>query len=229
MGLNYRTEKNQSLRLAEGDVEAIKNIFSSNEVETNPEARRKADRGFEFVGADFYGKVMEINRNLASVTDGDASFRCLGEINSKPLSIRRTENTKTCTGINVTPDLTPAKGSFDLDGDDGSWKFTVKEAVLEGYSAQLKSSGRGIGRPVGMIPGCFRRASFSSRAASVPTNNSPSATMAYWPAYRSTSLLKFFRTHSRSSIFFVFFTFLRFIRSRSNSNDTKRRDTGQAF
>ena len=229
MGLNYRTEKNQPLRFTEGDIEALKDISSPNEIEADSEAWRESDEGSELDGTDFHGKAMEINGNLASVADGGVGFSCLREIDSQPLGIRRTENTETCSGVNVTPDLTPANGAFDLEGDDGSWKFSVEKAVLKAYNAQLKSSGRGIGRPVGMTPGCFRRASFSRRAASVPTNNSPSATTAYWPAYRSTSSLKCLRTHSRSSIFFVLLPFLRFIGSRSNSKNTKRRDTGQAF
>ena len=68
----------------------------------------------------------------------------------------------------------------------------------EGYSAHVKSSGREIRRPVGMTPGCLRRAVSSSCLASYPTNNSPSATTAYWPAYVSTSSSKCRRIHSSS-------------------------------
>lgn len=209
--LNDGTEENQPLRLAEGHVEAFKDVFSSDEIETYAEAGRKANGGAEFDRPQLDGQAADINRNLAAVSYRDQHIGLACEADAETFRIHGSEETQTRTGVDVAPVLTPSSLSFDVKRNDRSGKFPAEESVLKSYRAQLKSSGLGIGRPVGITPGCFRRASLSKGTRSIPTNNSPSATTAYWPAYLSTSSLKCRRTHSRSSIFFVRLPFFVFI------------------
>ncbi len=82
-------------------------------------------------------------------------------------------------------------------GDKSFLTFLVG-FVGKTYRAHKKSCGLGIGMPVGMTSGCFRRASANNSLASCPTNNSPAATTAYRPGYRSTSSSRCLRIHSSS-------------------------------
>ncbi len=101
------------------------------------------------------------------------------------------------SAVAIGPDRYPSARSAQLHGDDGSESAFMRD-VREGYRAHVKSSGRGIRRPVGMVRGCLRRASVSSWPASEPTNSSPSATTAYRPPYFDTSSPKCRRTQASS-------------------------------
>ncbi len=188
-------------RIAEGNIKVLKEVLASDEVEAYPEAWREADGSLKLKRSDLDGQAVHIDRDLASVTHCHHGLdRSAAQRETQALGVGLAKDTETCSGVDIAPHLTPSKGSLDLNGYKRGREFSVKEAVLEGYRAQLKSSGLGMGRPVGVVSGCLRRASLSRRAASVPTKSSPSATTAYFPGYLSTSLLKWRRTHSRSSV-----------------------------
>lgn len=196
--------------IAEGDVETIKNAFSSDQIKADAETRGKADSCLKFDIAYFDGQMISENGNLTAVANRDCGLESfLKIVDTESFCVLKTKDTKTCSRIYITPHVVPAVGSFDLNWDDGRWKLAMQKRVFENYRAQLKSSGLGMGKPVGMTPGCLRLASLCKRAASLPTNNSPSATTAYFPAYLSTSSLKCLRTHSWSSIFLFFALFLK--------------------
>ena len=207
--------------VTERHVETFKKIFSPDQAESNPETRRKTQDSFEFDGTDFDWQAMDVGWNLTSVANSYQNFVSVSQINSKTDGILSAENTEASAGIDKTPYITPPVSASDLDGDDGSGKLSVQEAVFENYRAQTKSSGLGMRRPVGMTPGCLRLASCSKRAGSKPMNSSPSATIAYFPAYLSTNILKCLRTHSWSSIFLPFTFFLRAFITNEVYHDTR--------
>lgn len=100
--------------------------------------------------------------------------------------------------IHVGQDLHPALWPTERHRDNGTRPAFVGE-VGEAYRAHVKSSGRGIGKLVGMTPGCFRLAAAWSALASSPTKSSPAATTAYFPGYVSTKPSKCSRIQAWSS------------------------------
>jgi hypothetical protein len=206
--------------VAEGNVEMFEDVFAAHKTEADPQARGKADDAFEFNGADFDKQTVNVNRYLTSVANSYQRLNSPSQLDAEAVRVFFAKNRETCPGIDESPYLTPSVFSFDRECDDGRWIFSVQKAVLKNYSAQTKSSGLGTRRPLGMTPGCLRRASISRAAGSKPTKSSPPATMAYFPAYLSTSILKWRRIHSSSFIFFAFFRPFFFIGSSLLLKDT---------
>ena len=184
--------------VAKRHVEARENILSAEQVESDTQARREADGRCQLDGSDANRQPVDIDRDRAAIAHYRISQLPSPEVKSQQSGFALGEDRDRSARVYIHPDFFPTTGTMQVQRDDGTWNPT-KDAVPEGYRAHVKSSGRGTRRTEGITPGCFLCASVSSWTGSYPTNSSPSATTAYFPAYLSTSSSKCARIHAASS------------------------------
>jgi hypothetical protein len=195
--LRARLENDMAPSVAECHVKARKNILPSKEIKSDAKTRRKTDVGMQSNRSNLDGKTMDIHGNQAAVSNGHKDFFSLEVVQPQSRGVIQSEDREKSAGIDIGLGPDPACRAFHSQRYDGARNATIV-FVREYYRAHRKSCGRGTGNPVGIVPGCFRRASSKRRPALFPMNNSPAATTAYWPAYLSTSSSKCRRIHSSS-------------------------------
>ncbi len=190
-------ERNELGVVAEGDVEVREKILATQEIKTDLQLRREADGCGDNVRANLHEQVMNINGNQSSIANGHGHLLSLAVIDAQAGRFVQRENRNEGSRIDVRFGINPSERALKTDRKNGTRDASIA-LVGKGYSAHTKSCGRGTGNPVGMTCGCLDRAKAKSLPALRPTNNSPAATTAYWPAYLSTSFSKCRRIHSSS-------------------------------
>ncbi len=175
-------------------------ILTAQEVKAHAESGREANCRTAHHRANPDRQAMNVDGDQPTVTDRDERLFSLAVIKSKPCGFIDGEDRHEGAGVHVGFRPNQSVGSLQANADNRAGKASVGEVWKADHrkSAHTKSWGRGMGRPVGIIAGCLRRASANKALASRPTNNSPPATTAYWPAYLSTNSSKCQRIHSSS-------------------------------
>ena len=172
--------------VAERDVKTVEDGSSTEEIKGDTQFEGKSDRGQEFEVADSDRQSSQVNWNQSAVAYGDHHFLPLGEVISKNLSIRTSNNREGRTRIHVRKQRPPGLWKVDLKWDDRHEVSAVPD-VRKAYRAHAKSSGRGMVKQVRSAFGCLERACLATSRGSVPTKSSPSTMTAYCPGYLSIS------------------------------------------
>ncbi len=192
-----RLEDDPLPRVAEGDVEMGEDILTAQQIKPDAKARGEANCGVETPLSNLNSQSVQVDRDPTSTAYGDKPFLAglVPEPNAFRVSHCEDRHERPRIDVRLTP--FPAARTADAKQNDRTWQ-TVVRLIGEGYRAHWKSSGRGTGMPMGVIPGCFRRALASTRRTSSTGKTSPPATMTYRPPYLSTSSSKCRRIHSSS-------------------------------
>ena len=184
--------------VAKCHVEAGEDVLPAQEIKADAKPWRGPYVSNQSTRPDTDRQSMDIDRDRAAIAHDRISQLPSPEVKSQQSGFALGEDRDRSARVYIHPDFFPTTGTMHVQRDDGTWNPT-KDAVPEGYRAHVKSSGRGTRRTEGITPGCFLCASVSSWTGSYPTNSSPSATTAYFPAYLSTSSSKCARIHAASS------------------------------
>lgn len=192
-----RLERQSLTGIAERHVETSEKISATKQVKPGTQPRRKSDVSLEFHWSDSHWEAVSINWNRTAVTDNRVAQKSILQVQPQQPGFALSEDRDRSPGVDIHPDFLPAAWAAQSEGDERA-RDIAKDAIAKRYRAHVKSWGLGTRNTEGMTRGCFLQASISRGTGSYPTNNSPSATTAYWPAYLSTSSSKCRRIHASS-------------------------------
>lgn len=141
-------------RVAEGHVEACEDVLAAQQVETDAQPGGKPDAGVPFDRPDAEWQAVDVDRDQTPITDDRIGQLAGFQVKAQRSSFSIGENRHERPGVDIHPNRFPPLRAAHMQRDNGTRVSTV-EAVRDGYSAHVKSSGRGTRRTEGMTPGCL--------------------------------------------------------------------------